>query len=110
MNAAYSPGLASVPGVSAGESAAARHSLGEAYEVAERLGGGPGEVLRHAARHAFVHGLHVTLLVSAGLLLLGAVMALRLPRAMECGAAAEAGAEVPGPREAESSLRVESVG
>ncbi|MCZ4516361.1 MFS transporter, partial [Streptomyces sp. ActVer] len=68
----------------------------------------PGEALRHAARHAFVHGLHVTLLVSAGLLLLGAVMALRLPRAMECGAAA--GVEVPGPREAESSLRVESVG
>ncbi|MGX1913370.1 MFS transporter [Streptomyces phaeochromogenes] len=108
MNAAYSPGLASVPGVPAGESAAARHSLGEAYEVAERLGGGPGEALRHAARHAFVHGLHVTLLVSAGLLLLGAVMALRLPRAMECGAAG--GVEVPGPREAESSLRVESVG
>ena len=73
-------------GVPAAESAAAGHSLGEAYEVAARLGGGPGEALRHAARHAFVHGLHVTLLVSAGLLLLGAVMALRLPRAMECGA------------------------
>jgi DHA2 family multidrug resistance protein-like MFS transporter len=29
----------------------------------------------------------VTLLVSAGLLLLGAVMALRLPRHMQCGAA-----------------------
>ncbi|MEV4039461.1 MFS transporter [Streptomyces umbrinus] len=110
MNAAYAPGLASVPGVSDGESAAARHSLGEAYEVAGQLGGGPGEALRHAARHAFVHGLHVTLLVSAGLLLLGAVMALRLPRAMECGSAA--GVDVPGPREAEAetSLRVESVG
>ncbi|MCZ4638592.1 MFS transporter, partial [Streptomyces rubrogriseus] len=36
------------------------------------------------AGDAFVHGLHVTLVVSAGLLLLGAVMALRLPRAMQC--------------------------
>ncbi|MCX4909930.1 MFS transporter [Streptomyces sp. NBC_00878] len=112
MNASYAPGLASVPGVSAAESAAAGHSLGEAYEVAAGLGGGPGEALRHAARHAFVHGLHVTLLVSVGLLLLGAVMALRLPRVMECGA----GVELPAPRdalearEAEVSLRVESVG
>lgn len=31
-----------------------------------------------------MHGLHVTLVVSAGLLLAGAVMALKLPRAMEC--------------------------
>ncbi len=31
-----------------------------------------------------MHGLHVTLIVSAGLLLLGALAALRLPRAMEC--------------------------
>jgi len=46
-----------------------------------------------------VHGLHVTLLVSAGLLLLGAVMALRLPRAMECGVPAAGSAEIPGPRD-----------
>ncbi|MFJ6997851.1 MFS transporter, partial [Streptomyces sp. NPDC003090] len=32
---------------------------------------------------AFVHGLHVTLAVSAALLLAGAVMALRLPRVMD---------------------------
>ncbi|CAM5486085.1 hypothetical protein STENM223S_01468 [Streptomyces tendae] len=31
-----------------------------------------------------MHGLHVTLLVSAGLLLAGAAMALRLPRLMHC--------------------------
>jgi MFS transporter, DHA2 family, multidrug resistance protein len=111
MNAAYAPGLASVQGVPASDSAAAGHSLGEAYEVAARLGGGSGEALRHAARDAFVHGLHVTLLVSAGLLLLGAVMALRLPRVMECEAAEEgAGVDVPAPRGAEASLRVESVG
>ncbi|MGW4108175.1 MFS transporter, partial [Streptomyces sp. NPDC004976] len=59
-----------------------------------------GDALRHAARQAFVHGLHVTLLVSAGLLLLGAAMALRLPRAMQCEAAA---VEVPAPRGAVES-------
>ncbi|MER6823036.1 MFS transporter [Streptomyces cellulosae] len=84
MNAAYAPGLSQVPGVPASASAAAAHSLGEAYEVAARLGGPAGEALRTAARHSFVHGLHVTLLVSAGLLLAGAAMALRLPRLMHC--------------------------
>ncbi|MFG2498796.1 MFS transporter [Streptomyces sp. NPDC048441] len=89
MNAAYAPGLSSVRGVPAKDSAAASHSLGEAYEVAGRLGGGAGSALRDAAREAFVHGLHVTLLVSAGLLLLGALMALKLPRTMDCAAKPE---------------------
>ncbi|MCI0386924.1 MFS transporter, partial [Streptomyces sp. CNQ085] len=82
MNAAYAPGVLRTAGVpeAAGEDAA--HSLSEAYEVARRLGGPAGETLREAAREAFVHGLHTTLLVSAGLLLLGALAALRLPRAM----------------------------
>ncbi|MBO7935466.1 MFS transporter [Streptomyces antibioticus] len=84
MNAAYAPGLSSVPGVPASASASAGHSLGEAYEVAAQLGGPAGAALRRAARECFVHGLHVTLLVSAGLLLLGALMALRLPRVMVC--------------------------
>ncbi|MFF8320247.1 MFS transporter [Streptomyces bobili] len=97
MNAAYAPGLSSVPGVPASASAAAGNSLGEAYEVAGRLGGPAGEVLRQTARDCFVHGLHVTLVVSAGLLLLGAVMALRLPRVMQCEAPA---VELPSPREA----------
>lgn len=107
MNAAYAPGLSSVPGVPTSASKAAGHSLGEAYEVADRLGGPSGEALRHAARDSFVHGLHVTLLVSAALLVLGAVMALRLPRGMECGGSAE----VPGPREAKAAapVRAESV-
>ncbi len=96
MNAAYAPGLSSVPGVPASASASAGHSLGEAYDVAGRLGGARGAALRDAARHAFVHGLHVTLLVSAALLLLGAVMALRLPRVMHCEAPLAA---VPAPRE-----------
>jgi DHA2 family multidrug resistance protein-like MFS transporter len=101
MNAAYAPGLSSVPGVPASASAAAGHSLGEAYDVAGRLGGEAGAALRSAARDCFVHGLHVTLLVSAGLLLLGAVMALRLPRVMHCEATGPV--ELPAPREVAES-------
>lgn len=85
MNAAYAPGLAEVPGVSAADSAGAAHSLGEAYQIAAQLGGPAGEALHAAARSSFVHGLHVTLLVSAGFLVAGAVMALKLPRGMDCG-------------------------
>ncbi|MEU8629957.1 MFS transporter [Streptomyces sp. NPDC048669] len=86
MNAAYVPGLARLPeaGVPAPAGAAAAHSLGEAYQVAAQLGGPLGQVLRSTARHAFIGGLHITLLVSAALLLLGALAALRLPRVMEC--------------------------
>ncbi|MFF9067695.1 MFS transporter [Streptomyces sp. NPDC014891] len=84
MNAAYAPGLAAIPGVPAEASRAAANSLGEAYQVAGRLGGEAGGALHQAARHAFVNGLHITLFVSAGLLLIGAAMALRLPRVMEC--------------------------
>ncbi|MFF7093436.1 MFS transporter [Streptomyces rubradiris] len=102
MNAAYAPGLRAVPGVPGPAADAAGHSLGEAYEVAGRLGGGAGAALRRAARDSFVHGLHVTLLVSAGLLLLGAVLALRLPWVMQCGEEPDGGeVELPAPREAE---------
>ncbi|MFG2994412.1 MFS transporter [Streptomyces sp. NPDC048257] len=86
MNAAYRPGLVGVPGVSAADSTGAANSLGEAYQIAAHLGGPAGASLYAAARQSFVHGLHVTLLVSAGLLVAGAVMALKLPRAMDCGA------------------------
>lgn len=111
MNAAYAPALSSgsVDGVPEAAGTAAANSLGEAYQVAAQLGGPAGEALRIAARHSFVHGLHVTLLVSAGLLLLGAVAALRLPRFMDCeappcGEAAEmesvaAGADIPAQRD-----------
>ncbi|MGY3200765.1 MFS transporter [Streptomyces sp. TE5632] len=108
MNAAYAPGLTGVPGVPASASTAAGHSLGEAHEVATRLGGPAGSALLDAARHAFVHGLHVTLLVSAGLLLLGAAMALRLPRAMHCetATAEEAPADMPAEAPADVSTDV----
>ncbi|MFE6772029.1 MFS transporter [Streptomyces fimicarius] len=86
MNAAYAPGLASLreKGVPARAGAEASHSLGEAYQVAAQLGGPMGDLLRSTARHAFVGGLHITLFVSAGLLLLGALAALRLPKVMDC--------------------------
>ncbi|GAA0474969.1 MFS transporter [Streptomyces sp. NPDC046215] len=107
MNAAYAPGVSGARGVPSAESAAASHSLGEAYEVATRLGGPAGEALRAAARDAFVHGLHVTLLLSAGLLLLGAAAALRLPRTMDCGGAPAEGqpavAPAPPPLSAKST-------
>ncbi|MFG2625775.1 MFS transporter [Streptomyces sp. NPDC048473] len=117
MNAAYTPGLAKLPeeGVPAGDGAAASHSLGEAYQVADRLGGPLGEVLRSTARHSFITGLHVTLLVSAALLLLGALAALRLPRVMECpsmecpapGVREPREAEFHGPREAPAAGRTQ---
>jgi DHA2 family multidrug resistance protein-like MFS transporter len=83
MNAAYAPGLKNVEGVAAGHSQHASNSLGEAYEVAKELGGKAGQALYDAARVAFVHGLHVTLVTSAVLLLVGAIAALRLPRGMD---------------------------
>ncbi|MFH8368117.1 MFS transporter [Streptomyces sp. NPDC018031] len=85
MNAAYAPGVPSVPGVPGHDLTTARESIGEAYDVADRLGGQVGGALRAAARESFVHGLHVTMAVSAALLVIGALAALRLPRAMECG-------------------------
>ncbi|UGY94967.1 MFS transporter [Streptomyces gobiensis] len=83
MNGTYSAAVSGTAGVPAAASGAASHSLGEAYVVAARLSGPAGELLRDAARLAFVQGLHVTLLVSAALLLCGALSALRLPRTME---------------------------
>jgi DHA2 family multidrug resistance protein-like MFS transporter len=60
---------------------AASQTLGEATVVAQGLGGGQGEAVLGAARTAYVHGMHVTDLVAAGALLLGAAVALvALPR------------------------------
>ncbi|MFF4700600.1 MFS transporter [Streptomyces chattanoogensis] len=103
MNAAYAPGLAHVQGVPGRASAAASHSLGEAYKVAADLGDSAKNALRVAARDSFIHGLHVTLIASAVLLLTGAGIALRLPRrAAESteraeGEAAAAGDHATGP-------------
>ncbi|MFB4197715.1 MFS transporter [Streptomyces carpaticus] len=80
MNAVYGPAVRGAQGVGEEHTAAAAHSLGEAYSVAAQLGGGPGLALRQTARDAYVHGMHLTLAASAVLLLLGALAALRLPR------------------------------
>ncbi|WP_327357167.1 MFS transporter [Streptomyces sp. NBC_01304] len=95
MNAAYGPGISAVPGVPSADLENARHSLGEAYEVSHHLDGGAGAALREAAKSSFVHGLHVTLLASAGLLLVGALAALKLPRTMDCSAPAADECETP---------------
>ena len=103
MNAVYGPRVEQVPGVPAQAARDASHSLSEAYEIAGRLGGPIGAALRDAARDAFVHGLHVVLVVSAVLLLAGAVAALRLPRTAEadeeraCPTAPGAPERQPGP-------------
>ncbi|GAB2608694.1 MFS transporter [Streptomyces capparidis] len=83
MNAAYAPAVGGAPGIPRDSRAAADNSLGEAYEVAAGLPRPARDALREAAAHAFVHGLRVTLLVSAALLLFGALAALRLPRAFD---------------------------
>ena len=95
MNAAYGPGVRDVPGVPGAARDDASHSLGEAYEVAAKLGGPQGEALREGARAAFVHGLHITLYVSVALLLAGALAALRLPGRTECGLKERASSETP---------------
>ncbi|KAB8157842.1 MFS transporter [Streptomyces sp. 3MP-14] len=91
MNALYGPAVRAADGVPRAEAGAASHSLGEALTVADRLGGPAGEALRAAARDAFVHGMRLTLLASAALLVLGALVALRLPTSLgrnEAGAPA----------------------
>lgn len=85
MNAVYAPGVGRPAGVPAADSAGASHSLGEAYDLSDQLGGRAGASLRTAARQSFVHGLHVTLVVSFVVLLIGAVAALRLPRSFDSG-------------------------
>ncbi|WP_424214499.1 MFS transporter [Streptomyces sp. BI20] len=104
MNAAYAPGLTDLSGVPAEAAAGARNSLGEAYQIADELGGKAGGILHDAARDSFVHGLHVTLTVSAGLLLLGALIALRLPRIAE---AANGGDELAEPAPIQTPAPVE---
>jgi DHA2 family multidrug resistance protein-like MFS transporter len=60
---------------------AARRTLGEAVVVADQVGGAGGEALLGAARTAYVQAMHLTDLVAAGVLLVGAVIAaVTLPR------------------------------
>lgn len=85
------PALGGLPGRAA---AVARDSVGAALGMASRLPGGTGPRLAEAARAAFVHAMHDTALVAAGVALLGALIVLTfLPardRQPEPGAAAAA--------------------
>ena len=57
-------------------SEAARASVGGALSVARGLGGDPGAALAASARAAYVDGMHLGVLVAAGVALLGATVAL----------------------------------
>jgi EmrB/QacA subfamily drug resistance transporter len=64
-------------GLSRTDLTTARTSLGSALAVAHDLGGDAGRTLGNAARLAFIHGMRLGLVVSAVLLALGALLALR---------------------------------
>ena len=60
---------------------AASQTLGEASVLAARIGGPSGDGVLAAARAAYVHGMHVTDVVAAVVLIVGALVALTfLPR------------------------------
>ena len=74
---------------------AAGDSVGAALAVADRIGGPSGEALAEVARQSFVDGLHVAVLIGAGVALLGALVALawlpaRAPDAVPSPASAPA--------------------
>jgi DHA2 family multidrug resistance protein-like MFS transporter len=60
--------------------AAARDTLGAAHQTAADLGGTAGDTLVKAADQAFVDGMRVASLVTAGLLLGAAVASARVAR------------------------------
>lgn len=76
----YAPGLRAVPGVPEGSMDRARQSLAGAAHVAAEVGGAPGTALLNAARWAFVHALHTTIVVSVALLSLTALAVAMLLR------------------------------
>jgi EmrB/QacA subfamily drug resistance transporter len=55
---------------------AASDSVGAAVGIAARLDGAPGRTLVDTAHTAFIHGMDVTLVVAAGVALIGALVAL----------------------------------
>jgi EmrB/QacA subfamily drug resistance transporter len=67
--------------------AAARNSLGEALQVAARIGGPEGARLANTARVAFTHGLHTALVVAAVVAFGGAGLIARfMPAQVSVGA------------------------
>ncbi|MGW5684851.1 MFS transporter [Nonomuraea sp. NPDC003754] len=64
----YAPGVPTVTGVPAQAMEQARQSMAAAAHVARQTGGEAGAALLEAARWAFVHALHTTIIVSVVLL------------------------------------------
>jgi DHA2 family multidrug resistance protein-like MFS transporter len=80
--AAYTARMDETPtGMPSAVADAARRTLGEAVVVADQVGSAGGEALLGAARTAYVQAMHLTDLVAAGVLVVGAVIAaVTLPR------------------------------
>jgi MFS transporter, DHA2 family, multidrug resistance protein len=77
---------------------AALQTLGEAGVVSARLGGAQGRIVLEAARTAYVDGMHVSDLVAAGVLLVGAAIALAaLPRYRTAAQAVPDAPDAPAP-------------
>jgi DHA2 family multidrug resistance protein-like MFS transporter len=67
--------------LSASVAEAAAETLGQATVVADRVGGPVGQTILDAARSAYVEAMHVTDLVAAGVLVVGALLTVAtLPR------------------------------
>jgi EmrB/QacA subfamily drug resistance transporter len=74
----YGAGVeSSVQGLPAGAAEAAGDSVGAAAAVASQVGGPAGDALRGAAEAAYVSGMNDAYLVGVGMLLVGAVAAIR---------------------------------
>ncbi|MFF2923508.1 MFS transporter [Streptomyces celluloflavus] len=75
-------------GLPAGAADAARETLAGATAVAGELPGRIGAALLTAARTAFTHGLHIAVLVAAGVLLCAAVLSVTMLRGVRTAAGA----------------------
>jgi Na+/melibiose symporter-like transporter len=58
------------------DAATARSSVGSAVQLGEQIGGRVGNTVIEVARSAYVHGMHLSFLVGAGILVCGAVLAI----------------------------------
>ncbi len=82
LNACYRTAFRAPAGLPAGAVHAARESVTGAVTTAATLHAGAGAEVLDAAHRAFIHGMHVTLVVAAVLLAAGALVARRTLRAV----------------------------
>jgi EmrB/QacA subfamily drug resistance transporter len=84
LAAGYAASLGDLPsqlGLTGAQRSAAEGSLGGATSVAHAIGGSQGDHLASSAQDAFLHGMHLAVLLSAVLLFAVSMLALRyLPR------------------------------